>query len=305
MISSLEAHRYLRATMTLCSFEAGWRSLLLRAYDDPPVVEPFTTPQTEDHLIVLVTKGACNVEGLYRGKWSRATYGPGSLGMTAPGEEVTLRWRGTTSHSTLQLHLPAEAILRCKEELLVQGASPPRMPNELSSEDPLLRQVILGIAARLREGAPEIYAQSAAQFLTMHLLIRHAGREPPKAPTRDALRMQRVCDYMHAHLSEDVALEDLAKVACLSRFHLIRMFKHVHGETPYQRLTRLRIERACQRLAGSGELVSDIALDCGFTNPTHFAAAFRRLVGMSPREYRNSASDQGASPSHAQIAISR
>src|ERR1044071_4360456 len=101
MISSLEAHRYLRATMTLCSHEAGWRSLLLRAYDDPPVVEPFTTPQTRDHLIVLVTKGACNVEGLYRGRWSRAAYGPGSLGMTAPGEEVTLRWRGTTSHSTL------------------------------------------------------------------------------------------------------------------------------------------------------------------------------------------------------------
>lgn len=291
MISSLEAHRYLRATMTLCSFEAGWRSLLLRAYDDPPVAEPFTTPQTEDHLIVLVTKGACNVEGLYRGRWSKAAYGPGSLGMTAPGEEVTLRWRGTTSHSTLQLHLPAEAVRSCKEELLGRGASPPQMPNVLASEDPVLQQVILGVAARLREGAPDIYAESAAQFLTMHMLVRHAGREPHKAPTRDVLRMQRVYDYMHAHLSEDVSLEDLAKVACLSRFHLIRMFKHVYGETPYQRLTRLRIERACQRLAHGEDLVATVALDCGFANPTHFAAAFRRLVGMSPRAYRTSASE--------------
>jgi AraC family transcriptional regulator len=102
MISSIEAYRYLRATMTECSQKAGWRSLLLRAYDDPPVAEPFTTPPTKDHLIVLVTKGTCNVEGLYRGKWQTANYGPGSLGMTAPGEEVTLRWRGGTSHSTLQ-----------------------------------------------------------------------------------------------------------------------------------------------------------------------------------------------------------
>ncbi len=288
MISSLEAHRYLHATMTLCSFEAGWRSLLLRAYDDPPVVEPFTTPRTDDHLIVLVTRGSCNVEGLYRGNWSRAMYGPGSLGMTAPGEEVTLRWRGTTSHSTLQLHLPAEAILRCKEDLLMRGTSSPQMPNELSSDDPLLQQVILGVTARLREGAPEIYAESAAQFLTMHMLVRHAGRELPKAPVRDVLRMQRVCDYMHAHLGEEVSLEDLAKVACLSRSHLIRLFKQAYGETPYQRLTRLRIERACRQLAMGGELVADIALDCGFTNQTHFAAAFRRLVGMSPRAYRKS-----------------
>lgn len=46
-------------------------------------------------------------------------------------------------------------------------------------EDPLLRQVILGVAQRLRERAPEIYAESAAQFLTMHLLTRHAGKELP------------------------------------------------------------------------------------------------------------------------------
>jgi hypothetical protein len=45
LISSLDAHRYLRATMTASSSQAGWRSLLLRAYDDPPEAE-FTTPTT-------------------------------------------------------------------------------------------------------------------------------------------------------------------------------------------------------------------------------------------------------------------
>ena len=286
MISSIEAYRYLRATMTECSQKAGWRSLLLRAYDDPPVVEPFTTPPTKDHLIVLVTKGTCNVEGLYRGKWQKANYGPGSLGMTAPGEEVTLRWRGDTSHSTLQLHLPAESILRCNEDVFGRGAVFPRMPNALSHDDPLLQQVILGVAAKLREGAPEIYAESAAQFVTMHMLVRHAGHEITKARTRDEARMQRVCDYMHAHLAEEVSLQDLTKVAYVSRFHLIRMFKQTYGETPYRRLTRLRLQRAQRLLATSDTPITQIALDCGSTNQTHFAAAFRRLVGLSPRAYR-------------------
>jgi AraC family transcriptional regulator len=288
MISSVDAYRYLHATMTECSLKAGWRSLLLRGYRDPAVVESFTTPATADHLIVLVTDGSVNVEGQYRSRWQRASYGPGSMGMTAPGEEVTLRWRGETSHSTLQLHLPAESISQCADEVRKRRVGPPSMPNMLLHEDPLLQQVILAMAARMKEGVPDLYAESAAQFITMHLLVQHAGQNLPKAPSKDEIRMRRVSDYMHAHLAEDISLTDLARVACLSRFHLIRLFKHVYGETPYQRLTRLRIEHARRLLATSGSQISQVAHDCGFTSQTHFAAAFRRLSGLSPRAYRQS-----------------
>src|SRR5262245_61385592 len=101
---SLNAHRQLKATMTACSWEAGWRALLRRAYVDPPAVEEVTTAPTADHLIVLVTHGSCDIEGRYGGRWMRARYRPGSLGMTAPGEEVSLRWRSDAPHATLQLH---------------------------------------------------------------------------------------------------------------------------------------------------------------------------------------------------------
>jgi len=120
------------------------------------------------------------------------------------------------------------------------------------------------------------------------MLAQHAGHEVTKARTRDAARLRRVCDYMHAHLGEEVSLQDLAKVAYVSRFHLIRIFKQTYGETPYQHLTRLRIERAQRLLATSDTPITQIALDCGSTNQTHFAAAFRRLVGLSPRAYRQS-----------------
>jgi AraC family transcriptional regulator len=78
----------------------------------------------------------------------------------------------------------------------------------------------------------------------------------------------------------------LAGVACLSRFHLIRMFRQVYGETPLRFLTRLRMEEACRRLALGDDAIANIAADCGYVNPTHFAAAFRRVVGVTPREYR-------------------
>jgi AraC family transcriptional regulator len=81
-------------------------------------------------------------------------------------------------------------------------------------------------------------------------------------------------------------VQELAKVAYVSRFHLIRILKQTYGETPYQRLTRLCIQRVQRLLATSDTPITQIALDCGSTNQTHFAAAFRRPVGLSPRAYR-------------------
>jgi AraC family transcriptional regulator len=287
MICSLDAHGYLRARMTACSFQSGWRSLLLRAYEDPPEVEPFTTPATADHLIVLVTDGACNIEGLYRGRWQSATYGAGSIGMTAPGEEVTLRWHGTNRHSTLQLHISAEMIRSCGQDL-TSGNAEPHMPNALGYDDPLLRSVILDMAARMAQGVPDLYAESAAHFLAMHLLVRHADCRLHKTPARDSRRLRRVDDYMNANLAEGISLRDLANVACLSTFGLIRVFKQAYGETPYQRLTRLRIERARQLLRLSEKRVADVAVECGFVSHAHFAAVFRRAVGVTPTAYRQS-----------------
>jgi AraC family transcriptional regulator len=144
LIRSLDAHRYLKAAMTACSWDAGWRSLLLRAYDDPPEVEEITTPPTPDHLIVLVTGGSCNIEGRYRSRWHRAHYRAGSLGMTAPGEKVTLRWRGETRHQTLQLHLPAAVVTEALDELSRKYSRQPQMPYELLSEDdPVIQRMPL------------------------------------------------------------------------------------------------------------------------------------------------------------------
>jgi AraC family transcriptional regulator len=206
--------------------------------------------------------------------------------MTAPGEQVTLRWRGTTRHATLQLHLPDTTLRASMEQLSGRGAHAEILPNGISHEDPLIRSLILNLAEAMRSGAPDIYAESASELLAAHLVVHHAHCAPSKPPSRDLTRMRRVHDYMRANLGADVSLDALANVAYLSRFHLIRMFKHVYGETPHQFLTRLRIEEACRRLAHADEPISSIALDCGYANPTHFAAVFRRIAGLTPTAYR-------------------
>jgi len=83
-----------------------------------------------------------------------------------------------------------------------------------------------------------------------------------------------------------VSLGDLASIAGCSTFQLIRFTKSHWGETPFRRLTRLRMERARELLRHTDVSIINISLECGYGNPAHFATAFRRSVGMSPSRYR-------------------
>jgi len=286
LISSLNAYRHLQGSMTACSWRAGWRSLLLRAYDDPPAVEECTTPPTADHLLVLVTQGSCNIEGRYRGRWYKAHYQAGSLGMTAPGQDVTLRWRSGKRHRNLQLHLPAATIRAAMEDLTGRDASLLAMPSKLISHDPLIESVMLAVSDAMADGVPDLYAETAAHLLTVHLLVRHAKLAVPRTTKRGDRRLRRADAFMRENLGVPLSLEAIAREAGLSRFHFLRLFKRVHGETPFRRLTRLRMEEAQRRLRQDSESVTEIALACGYDNSAHFASAFRRLVGVPPSRYR-------------------
>ena len=285
-LPSLHAHRRLPGEMTFCSWRAGWRALLLRAYDDPPEVEEFTTSPTSDQLIVLVTGGSCNIESFAEGQWHGATYRPGHLGMTAPGEAARLRWRGTERHTTLQLHLSAALIETVADELYDGQRGTIQMPSRLTQHDPVISEVMLAIGHAARAGVPNLYAETVGQFLAAHILTRHvrAVEWPSHFPHGNLLR--EVDAYMRANLSMPLELAQLAKIAGLGRFQLLRAANAIWRETPLRRLSRLRIEHAQHLLLRSNLQVIEIAFECGYSNPTHFATAFKRHVGATPSEYR-------------------
>jgi AraC family transcriptional regulator len=96
-----------------------------------------------------------------------------------------------------------------------------------------------------------------------------------------------VCDYMQANFHRQVYLAELADLAQLSEYHFCRMFKQSQAQTPQAYLLAIRIEQGKFRLRTSFESVADIALQCGFANQSHMGRYFKKLVGISPRQYRN------------------
>jgi len=100
-------------------------------------------------------------------------------------------------------------------------------------------------------------------------------------------RINRVLDYIGAHLNRDLTLQTLAKVANFSPYHFHRIFRAMMGETVRQFIQRLRIERAASMLVvNPKKSITEIAFDCGFSGSAAFARAFRDTFGMSASDWR-------------------
>jgi len=92
--------------------------------------------------------------------------------------------------------------------------------------------------------------------------------------------------YAQDHLDAPLRVTDLAARARLSPFQFDQRIRLMFGHSAGQYLTRLRIDRACGRLRRSNAPISHVALDCGYADQTAFTRQFRKVVGLSPLQYR-------------------
>ena len=271
-----------------CSVQkAGWKSLLVRRLVDDPVVDDLRLPPTDAQHLVLMTAGHKSVESGSDGRWRAAAYAAGQIGMTAPDRPTRLRWRATADEPlhTLHVYLPGERLRRTAREIWDDDRRFTEA-DALSVVDPVLEQVMLGLAAAAESGAPDLYAESACEFLAVHLLVRHGARPVPADPNREDVRIRRATDFMHDNLSLPLTLADIAREAGLSPFHFLRLFKAATGRTPVRYLTDLRVAAARRYLRQEGTSVSDIAYLCGFGSAAHFSSVFSGRVGVPPSVYR-------------------
>lgn len=291
MIESADLHRHMPSTLDLCSAQLGWHSLLLRQYTHEREADPFDLPAVPDQTVALVVGGHARMECWSRGRWRGSNHAVGNVVTVSPGESLRIRWHGQEQHQTLHLHLTASTMNDAMDDLREQGLVLQMFPSTPSSPDPLLATMVQALARAVRGGAPDLYAESAAHFLAHHLLVSHANASKQQSGTRasETARLGRIDEYLRSHLADNVTLSDLARVANCSTFRLIRICNQHWGETPFRRLTRLRMERAKGMLLYSDASVIAISHECGYSNPAHFSTAFRRNSGMAPSAYRTQA----------------
>jgi AraC family transcriptional regulator len=212
---------------------------------------------------------------------------PATTSIRASREIVWARWEQTCKcihvglAPRLLAHVARESEISTRELEYCEGV-----------HDPLILQCALSLGQEAANHglAGELYVQSIAHMLAVHVLRKYTGSmssiERPRSPLSD-IRLERAKDYIEANLAVPLSLEQIAKVTTLSVYHFARSFKEAIGLSPHRYVTQRRIELAKVLLISTRLPIAEVARRVGIHNQSHFAAHFRKLVGCSPAEFRN------------------
>ncbi|MGA7972976.1 MAG: AraC family transcriptional regulator [Pseudolabrys sp.] len=162
-------------------------------------------------------------------------------------------------------------------------------PRLLFFDDELWRLAVKLRSLTVNGGARQ-YGEALSILLGHELIRLNRGRAQPRAVQGglSGWQQRRVLDFMDAHLAEEVRLATMAELVSLSPYHFARAFKQSFGAPPHRYHLGRRIERAKTMLAAPEHSVTEIGRFLGFAETSSFSAAFRRIAGTSPRDWRRS-----------------
>lgn len=103
-------------------------------------------------------------------------------------------------------------------------------------------------------------------------------------PYKERAAVQKAGNYIHDHLDENITLTDIAEYVGLSPFYLLRIFHNEKGMPPHSYMESLRISKAKELLEKKVSL-SQVAVDLGFSDQSHFTNTFKRVMGITPGQY--------------------
>jgi AraC family transcriptional regulator len=242
-------------------------------------------------------KSTCTIEG-YRVAIPEDTYL-----ICNTGQYYSLEIESPTPVETFNLHignaflteiqaslsLPAEQLLLDPQ---VKAGNLLNFPNRLNPKTLFMEKWIE--RAHQSESTEELDTALIDLFIYLYKsqneLLREINRLPAlRKATRTELhlRLNLVRDCLYSQPLQPYSLEDLAQIACLSKYHFLRMFRAAYGCTPHQFQLRLRVEKARQLLKNTRLTIQEIADLLNFDEPASLSRLFHRQMGVYPSQYRN------------------
>ena len=269
----------------------GWVGLEAARFDGLIDFETANPPLTH-HRLVLLIRPPEELDLRYEGVKRHVPPPAGSIYVVPAGSPVQVRAR--RGKESLHIYLEPGLVARVAAEAFDLDPARLTVPPLDGLNLPHLRAAMGAVDAELTAGAAggRLAAEWLANVMAVHL-IRHilAPRRPARGPD-GALprgRLRAVVEYIEDHLHDGLSLEEMAAVARLSTYHFAHQFKRATGLPPYQYVIMRRVERAQQLLRNGDLSLAEIAARAGFSDQSVFCRHFKRLVGVTPGQFRTSA----------------
>jgi AraC family transcriptional regulator len=167
---------------------------------------------------------------------------------------------------------------------------------EFNLEDGQLEHLLRGLLAVAQDGscADASVGELLVNAVCIRLAKRFAISKVNIVPCRGGLppaRLKRVLEYIESNLDKNITLTELAGVAKVSLYYFAVLFRQSTGLSPHRYVLSQRVERAKELLQDPKRSVLDVSMNVGFEHQNNFARAFRRVIGVSPTQFRRGCED--------------
>ena len=168
-------------------------------------------------------------------------------------------------------------------------------PEEYPGIHEQLANMLVEIREEYMEGAPFSELSIYGKMLEIMTLIgknysyRSTTNNDYSMTSKEeyATKFMEICDYISAHCTEDLKLDDVADMSGFSKFYFERLFKQFTGTSFYKYVNQKRIAKAQELLVEPGNSVTDVALNCGFMSISSFIRMFKLQKGCTPTEFKS------------------
>jgi len=272
------------------SSDLGWSALVaeLRSYPPSEGSGP-AAPQARIGIVIGGSEGIATYK--IGGHWRSARTTPGLIWLKPTGgkyDEACI-----APSQVLDLYLPTALFTQLSNDYNLPTVLDRSIRYEGGVQDEVINQIGRSVLSEMMSptAAGRMLVETSSLLLAARLVHSHLDSGPLRLPIEsrhrlDDRRLKRVLDYVEDHLSDDIAVADLAGVACLSIFHFTRAFSSAIGVPPHRYVSQRRLEWAKAMIAAGATSIAKTAFVCRFSSQSSFTRAFRRATGMTPAEYR-------------------
>jgi AraC family transcriptional regulator len=278
--------------LVACRGEA-WRDIKAWIIAPPRNVDLLSLPSVSEPFLAWSVSGEAEFQER-EGKqpWVTHRIKKGSFFLTSGGAPYDCRWKVLTPEpfESMAVFIALPLLQRALEEVFGDDAAHAQLRNISAFTDAALNSLMERVRGELmRRKASPLFLQGIAQAIAIHLARNYAETVKESrsgSPSLPGFRLRQITDWMAENVAEEFNLDRLAARAGLSKFYFNRLFKTAMGMSPSRYHINLRMDAARRLLRETKKSVVEVALDVGYTNPSHFAQLFRRETGLAPSDYR-------------------